>query len=308
MDNRLDSPSSIREAVTQLAALPRGRERTAGFVRLLTSPRPYRAVVEMIDQRVLPDLLPDLAACRGVAQPVRHHVHDVFDHQVAAVREMERVLDGDAGLEVDHRMEHYLDQPVGDGLTRRQLMGLIALLHDVGKPDTRSLRPDGQPQFLGHQDTGADITSRILHDLGLGPEVAGFVTEAVRHHMRPFSLADPNGRVSDRAARRFMRRTGEAARAVLLLHLADVRAARGDTLVAEQYEEHLSLVTRLLADVDREQQTATAAPLLSGLDVLALGVPQGPEVGRVLREVEAARSTGLVSTREQALDLARTLA
>src|SRR3989304_3613362 len=47
------------------------------------------------------------------------------------------------------------DEPLGSGLTRREVLKLAVLLHDVGKPETRSVDPDGRIRFTGHDRLGA---------------------------------------------------------------------------------------------------------------------------------------------------------
>ena len=98
--------------------------------RMLASERPKLAL-ELLDQgELLEVVLPEVAACKGVAQS-GYHTHDVFGHTV---------------LTVAHTPP--------DLLTR-----LGALFHDVGKPSTAT--PDGA--FTGHEEVGAGLALSLIH-------------------------------------------------------------------------------------------------------------------------------------------------
>ena len=189
-------------------------------------------------------------------------------------------------------------------------MPFAALLHDIGKPETASLRPDGNPQFLDHETVGANMVSSICRRLRFSGATRDFLSSVVRHHMRPWTIS-PAGRMpSTRAIRKFRQRAGDAAVAVLVLHLADLRGARGFTLTTEEWDGRVELVRRMIDWVQElgRKVTLLAAepPLLNGHDLMDMGIPQGPEVGRLLRLVSDAREEGAISSREEAVGLVET--
>jgi tRNA nucleotidyltransferase (CCA-adding enzyme) len=143
---------------------------------------------------------------------------------------------------------------------------LTALLHDLGKPQAGS-RGDG------HAELGAPIAAAVLERLRYPARLVREVAALVRAHS--FELDD----VDQRRARRFLADHGRArAFELLALKEADLRAKR----VSE--EEHGAL-TRLRTLVERELDSPhrLADLAVDGDDLLALGLRQGPEVGRVLR-------------------------
>ena len=282
-------------------------ERVRAELAKLLPVRPYAAAVSLMEEvGALEAVFPELQACRGVAQPANYHVHDVYGHLVATVGQLDR-MEGEFNLDFGPEVDAYFDEHVGDGLTRRELMPFAALLHDIGKPETVSARPDGNPQFLDHEVVGANMVAAVCRRLRFSRTVRDFLTSVVRHHMRPWSIS-PDGRMpSARAVRKFHQRAGDSATAVLVLHLADLRGSRVYMLTPEEWDARVRLVRRLIDGVQELGRTvrllAAEPPLLNGHDLMAMGVPQGPEVGRLLRLVSDAHQDGAISNREEAVRL-----
>src|SRR5579864_8109432 len=144
---------AMREMSGRLAPPVVSVERVADELRrMLNSERPALAL-ELLDQGgLLEVVLPEVAACKGVAQG-GYHTHDVFGHTLLTVQ-------GTAA-----------DLP----------LRLAALFHDVGKPSTAT--PDGA--FTGHEEVGATTTRAALERLRFSQREIDVVAELVRLHLRP---------------------------------------------------------------------------------------------------------------------------
>lgn len=157
--------------------------------RMLTSDRP-RTAIELLDAGgLLEVILPEVAACKGVAQ-TGFHTHDVYGHTLLTV---ERVP---ADLE----------------------LRLAALFHDVGKPSTAT--PDGA--FPGHELVGAQLAKAALERLRFSQKEVEPVVELVRLHLRPVYYSSE---WTDGAVRRLARDAGEQLGRLMALARADIAAS-----------------------------------------------------------------------------------
>ncbi|RYG47195.1 HD domain-containing protein, partial [bacterium] len=147
---------------------------------------------------------------------------------------------------------------------------LAALLHDVGKPATRTIH-EGHVRFFGHEKVGAEMTREILRDLRFSMREIDRVVKLVRNHMRLGS-----GPFTDAAARRLIRDMDEDTDRLLSLVDADANALREGVRA-------LDLVP-IRETVMRVREATPAERLESPLDGREiaewLGIVPGPEVGR----------------------------
>lgn len=281
---------------------------------ILSEDRASRSL-RMLDRLdLLCRVIPELETAKGVEQPKEHH-WDVFDHLIEAAGRVEALLERsqcqtpEFVVELTPRfegMDSYFEQPVGDGQTRRTILKLAALLHDVAKPTTKSVEPSGRIRFLGHSEEGADIAVAVLRRLRLGGQVVELVRKMVRHHLRPAQMAPIGELPSGRAVFRYYRDLGNAAVDTLYLSLADHLAARGPDLEREEWARQCRVVSHILGD-GRERSAPEAMPrLLNGHDMMAIfSLSPGPRIGILLNVVQEAQANGDIDTREEAIELVR---
>jgi len=245
-------------------------------------------------------LLPEGEAMKATTQPEPHRF-DVWEHSLRAVEGADLLASRARELEPwGEALAGHLGEPLGDGATRREALKLAALLHDVAKPETRSVEA-GRTRFLGHDVLGAQRVIAIAERLRLSGRMAGVLERLVRYHLRPMHLAQ-SGAVSRRARYRFFRDLGDDARDLLLLALADAAALRGDSPLAVWSGPGGRTVCELMAGHAEEVAALSAPPLLDGRETMeALELPPGPEIGRLLRLLREAQAVGAVTTREAAL-------
>ena len=253
------------------------RERIAvELTKLLCGPAARRIVVEYWEILSVP--LPELAPMAGLDQRNKHHCYDVLEHSAAAV----------------------------EAVPPEKLLRWAALLHDVAKPACFTVDEAGRGHFYGHAKRGAPMAREIMTRLRFDKDTVNRVAQLVELHDYPIDPpveegsgirdqgSEPVGAVSgcpgradglrraeERAIRKLIGRLGEAdffrllalKRADSLAHHPDYhgRTAACDRLAA--------LARELLA----QPPCFTVRDLaINGNDLLALGLPRGPEIGRTL--------------------------
>ena len=204
-------------------------------------------------------------------------------------------------------LTRHLGEPMGDGLRRLEVLKLAALLHDVAKPETRTV-DHGRIRFIGHDVIGAARARVIAERWRLSRRAADVLGVLVAQHLRPMHLASAP-EVTRRARYRFFRDLATETRDLLLLSLVDAAAVRGDSPLAVWTGAGGAVVRDLMSGMAEAASAAAASPLLRGEDVMtAFDLPPGPAVGRLLARAREAQALGLVRSRAEALDHLRRVA
>jgi putative nucleotidyltransferase with HDIG domain len=274
--------------------------------RVISSERALDGLELMDSLGVTAVVLPELIGLRGVQQSPHHHL-DAHDHTRAVLAEtIELERDPSAAFgEHAEAIAALLAEPLASELTRGQALRLGALFHDVAKPRTRAVSADGRITFMGHDVAGAQIAAAALGRLRAGERLIEYVAALTRHHLRLGFLVDqmPLGR---RAVYRYMRTCAPVQLDVTVLSVADRLATRGPN-TTEAITRHLKLARQLFGEALAWQADPPRPPVRGDDLARSLGIDAGPEIGRLLAELEEASFAGEVSGREQALALAREL-
>jgi poly(A) polymerase len=259
---------------------------------------------------LLTALIPELSTLKGVEQP-KEHYWDVFNHSINTVTAADFVLhqgvwdyhNGQIAAKMPwtETTAQYFDQPVSSGSTRRTILKLAALLHDIGKPQTKTFDEDGRMRFLGHQEDGAEMAQTILERLRFSTKEVKLVTAMVKYHMRPTQLSQ-DAMPTSRAIYRYFRDTGDAGIDTLYLSLADHLAARGPGLLPDQWDYHTQLAAFVLKEHFRHKKN-TPVRLVDGNDLInVFGMKPGAKMGELLEVLQEAQAAGELSNKDETLD------
>jgi poly(A) polymerase len=307
----LDFSSDPRTAETaarnapQLAAV--APERVFGELkRIITAERAPEGMRLLDTLAVTPVVLPELSALHGVQQSRYHHL-DVYDHTLAVLAEA-TALQRDPGRYLGAHAEavnEYLSQPLANELSRWHALRFGALLHDIAKPQTRDVTAEGRVTFIGHDAAGGQTASAVLARLRASDRLAEHVAALARHHLRLGFLVHemPLGR---RAIYRYLRACAPVQIDVTVLSVADRLATRGDRST-EAIAKHLELADRLLGEALEWMADPPRPPVRGDRLARALGVMPGPELGRILAELEEASFAHEIGSVDEALERAREL-
>ena len=285
------------------------------LLRLFAAPQVDRGVRLLEDAGLLSLCFPVLDQGRGVEQrPL--HLYEVFEHHLVTVHWLERLLAPDCPAEpTAAALWRALWESAGRPAALRAhlrdhavSLRLAALLHDVGKPATRSLDADGNTRFFGHADLGAGQAAAMLQRWRLPNALVDRVRLLIREHLRPGQVAAPGRSPTERALFRFHCAIGDAVPDLCFLFLADSLATVGPHALLPRWPAYVTHVARLI-DWQPSAEAAALARLLDGHAVMAAtGLPPGPPVGLVLAAVAEAVAAGDIRDRDAALALAAKLA
>jgi len=291
----------LARAESARAGEPAGERRLAELRLLIRADDPLRPLDLLEELGATAGVLPELEALRGVEQNPNHHL-DVHGHTIEVLRQLlivESDLERYAG-ESAEGVRALLAKPLGDDFTRRDGLRLGALLHDSGKPATKG-EHSGYVTFIGHDSVGADIVDASLERLKASRALRRHVAGLTRHHLHlgfmVYERPLPRRRLFE-----YLRKCGDVAPDVTLLTAADRMSARGSGAVAapEMIEAHLELVREVLPDALEWQRSGPPSLPLPG-DELAreAGVAEGPELGELIAEIQAAIFAGEVEGRDE---------
>jgi poly(A) polymerase len=198
----------------------------------------------------------------------------------------------------------YFSQEVSDGHTRRTILKLAGLLHDIAKPQTKKKDETGRIRFLGHPEMGANMAAGRLSRLRLSSRGIAMVTTLVEQHLRPNHMKQGVSWPTGRAIYRYFRDLGDVAIEGLYLSLADYLAARGPELAQDDWGEHARMITYILQDGTQPATLERPERLLTGHDLIQhFGLAPGPQIGSLLERINEAQAAGEIATREDALAL-----
>ncbi|MBV8278682.1 MAG: CCA tRNA nucleotidyltransferase, partial [Verrucomicrobia bacterium] len=258
---------AVTENAHQIRTVSQERIRDE-LVKIMADPHRVRGL-DLLDQSgLLQHILPEVSRTHGCEQPPQFHPEgDVYVH----TRLMLSLLPADAS----------------------PLLALSVLLHDIGKPVTYSFdEVDQRIRFNGHDQVGAEMATEIMTRLRFSNEEIENVVEAIRNHM--VFKDTPNMRPAK--LRRFLGRQNFPLE--LELHRVDCLGSHGDL---QTYD--------LLVNKQKEfeNEPIIPPPLLTGRDLIALGLNPGPRFGEILEAIQTAQLDGDITDRAGALRVLQTL-
>ena len=274
--------------------------------RIVASDHAVEGVLLMEDLGLMDGVLPEVSALRGVEQNPYHH-RDVHGHTLEVLQaavDLERDPAAALGEDLVEPVRALLAEPLADQLTRGGGLRFGALLHDIAKPRTRIELPNGRIGFPHHDEQGAEMAREALARLRASERLRAHVAALTRHHLRLGFLVHDMP-LDRRAIYRYLVACEPVEADVTLLSVADRLATRGRK-ADEAIARHVGLARQVLAEALARRAAGPQPPLIRG-DELAteLGIARGPRLGGLLALIAEARFAGEVSTREEALVLAR---
>jgi putative nucleotidyltransferase with HDIG domain len=276
----------------------------AELKRIIAADRALAGLRMLDELAITAVVLPELGALHGVEQNRFHHL-DVYEHTLAVLGEaieLERDPEHSLGTHAA-AVNEFLSRPLANELTRWQALRFGALLHDIAKPQTRGVTAEGRVTFIGHDAAGGETARGVLGRLRASERLGEHVAALARNHLRLGFLVHEMP-LSRRAIYRYMRACDPVQVDVTVLSVADRLATRGDRS-EEAIAKHLRLADQMLGEALDWVADPPRPPVRGDELARALDVAPGPELGRILAELEEASFAGEIDSPEQAVERAR---
>jgi putative nucleotidyltransferase with HDIG domain len=248
---------------------------------------------------ILEVLFPEIMPMKVCDQNGYHH-KDVWGHSLLVMEKVEGIL--------NDLPEYFggVSGEIADNLSsgRIPLLKLASLFHDIGKPVTKGQRPDTRITFYGHDKAGADIIRHIAERLRMPNRSRDLMVSIVREHLKPLVLSRPETRRTSLI--RWFRRLRDDAVPVLILGMADIMSSLGPASGVEYRNGVIAWIQESMHSYFSSVRQKIEAPLLvTGDDLISMGMEPGIELGNLLYRIRFAQDTGKITSREEALHVAR---
>lgn len=237
------------------------------LTKLLTEGAARRGFELLDETRLLQEILPEVAAMKGVEQPPQYHPEgDVWIHTLLMLEQL----------------------PAGCPAT----LAWGVLMHDVGKPPTFTppAGPNGRIRFDEHAEVGTRMAEEICRRFRFSNDRTDQIAALVANHMRFKDVLQ----MKPATLKRFVR-LGDFGEHLELHRL--------DCVSSHRHLENYEFVRRFLAETPPDQ--VRPPRLISGQDLIDLGLRPGPDFKVLLEAVEEAQLNGSLTTRDEALRFVR---
>ena len=259
LDFEIDSDvvASMNELSARIAIVSAERVRDE-LTKILMSPDPRAGITILVDTGLAEIFIPEIPKLR-LEVDEHHHHKDVYEHSITV---LEQAIMQEARLG-------------GPNLVIR----LAALLHDIGKPKTRSFIDGGGVSFHHHEVVGARLVKKRLQELRFDSHTVEAVETLTALHLRFHGYGD--GEWSDSAVRRYVRDAGD-----LLTHLHVLTRADCTTRNKAKATRLSGVYDSLEARIDilmEQEELSKIRPDLDGAEVMSLlNLKPSREVGAAM--------------------------
>ena len=241
-------------------------ERIEGeLTKLLLSPLPggpTAGIALLVDTGVAEEILPEIPRLRLEAD--EHYRHkDVYQHSLTVLSQ---------AIELETRYD--LEPDI--------VLRLAALLHDIGKPRTRSKMPGGRVAFHHHEVVGANMARKRLSQLRYRKEIVADVSRLIELHLRFHGYGD--GAWTDSAVRRYVTDAGPLLSRLHALTRADCTTR--NKAKAQRLERAYDGLEERIAVLQTQEELDSIRPDLDGNEIMQiLGISPGPTVGHAYKHM-----------------------
>jgi poly(A) polymerase len=272
------------------------------LLSMLDTSASYPYLTQMANNGLLGEIFPGLGRLKGCFQNNRHPF-DLFEHTLRSFEHIEIIMNKPEDMlpDISGNICRYIEN------TKPALIKCAILIHDIGKPLTKTIDGNGKYRFYGHALKSARMAHAICQRLRFSNQEQRFIHCIVRHHMIPlylFKAYEKNTSIK-KGIIRFYKKCSDITPAVLLAAMADTKA--NQEKMTCQGSDMISFLKMLLYDYFSNYRLVNATPpLITGHDLIhVFGLPPSPLFKKILELVDEAKLTHAVKNRTEALELVK---
>jgi tRNA nucleotidyltransferase/poly(A) polymerase len=310
---------AMKAAVRKLPQTTPERRRDA-FFRILEGPDPAAGLRDCYRFGILESLIPPIEGQADIPASPPHHF-PLLDHTFRVVEGYQQLLDMFTQAEPPEdtapwwliyafsalngftkEIRDYFSGEITPGRTVNGLALFGALLHDIAKPETKSVGDDGHFHYYGHDQRGAELALELAKEMRLSNAEANWLQTMVRYHMRLLPMIKSEEGPTRKALYRFFQSTGEVGIGIAFLSLADTLGTYGPELDSALWEKSVAVVKTVMQTWWRENMKIVSPKLfLDGNDLQnEFHLKPGVDIGKLLASLREAQASGEVVDKEQA--------
>ena len=240
------------------------------LTKLLTGKNPSLGIKAFVESGLSKLIIPELDELKIEVDPNHHH-KDVYEHTMVVV----------------------------DRVSPTLVSRMSALLHDIGKPQTKGIE-NGKVHFRHHEVVGAKMSKKIMKRLKYDKRTISDVALLVENHLRPHTFKMG---WTDSAVRRYIIDSGE-----LISELNELVRADITTKNKEKYADinkYLDEMEERIKEVTEKEELSKLRPALSGDEIMEMfNLEPGPDVGKIMKALYEQRINDGEVSKEEATKLA----
>lgn len=239
---------------------------TDEMMKILAADTPSIGFYVLQETGLLELVFPEIATLGGVEERDGQRHKDVFHHTL-------KVVDNTAAK------------------SDKVWLRFAALVHDIGKPDTKRFVKGTGWTYHGHDELGRKMLNRVGQRMKLPRRLTAYAKKMTRLHLRPIALANEN--VSDSAIRRLIVEAGDHLQDLMILCRADV-TSKDPKRVKRYYGNFDKVMNRIEEVYEKDQMRAFQSPLRGDEIMTLLNIKPGPLVGKIKHDIEEAILDGII--------------
>ena len=270
-DSILEAANKLRERLKIVS-----QERiTDELMKIMASPKPSIGLKLLHNSGVMGIIFPEISNLSGVDQRKDYHHKDVFLHTCMVVDNVAKISN-DIWLRV------------------------VALLHDIAKPQTKKFVEEIGWTFHGHDEIGARMMKGIFKRLKLPMNKLEYVEKLIRLHLRPIALAKEE--VTDSAIRRLIVDAGEDLDDLINLCRADI-TSKDPNRVTKYLDNYERVMKKVFEVLEKDKLRAFQSPVRGEEIMKICNLTPSKKVGEIKKAIEEAILDGKIGNNyEEALD------